>query len=211
MKKTCNPESLMMSTAKARALQEGAIKPRPMFFLTSTFVFKTAEEGKSFFEVAYGLREKKPIRGSSVWSNSPDPNNPISNYWRATLPLGINADDCADFRKVGMSAISTYFSSCWSLGRFAHLIAWPTYEVPVISCALILHQTGIQNNPPVRQLTPLEDVIAYGNASGLADHWNWIFTLEKLHPTDHDLFDINITTSGRGSFWQTRCTCFHLP
>jgi len=36
---------------------EGAIKPP--IFQTSTFTFKTAEEGKSFFEVAYGLREKE--------------------------------------------------------------------------------------------------------------------------------------------------------
>ena len=51
------PESLMMSHGYKPELSEGAIKPP--IFMTSTFVFKTAEEGKAFFEVAYGLREKE--------------------------------------------------------------------------------------------------------------------------------------------------------
>ena len=55
--KTKSPESLMMSFGYKPELSEGAIKPP--IFQTSTFVFKTAEEGKAFFEVAYGLREKE--------------------------------------------------------------------------------------------------------------------------------------------------------
>ena len=51
------PESLMMTHGYKPELSEGAIKPP--IFQTSTFTFKTAEEGKSFFEVAYGLREKE--------------------------------------------------------------------------------------------------------------------------------------------------------
>ena len=51
------PESLMMSYGYRPELSEGAIKSP--IFQTSTFVFKSAEEGKAFFEVAYGLREKK--------------------------------------------------------------------------------------------------------------------------------------------------------
>ena len=52
------PESLMMSYGYKPALSEGAIKCP--IFQTSTFVFKSAEEGKAFFELAYGLRERKP-------------------------------------------------------------------------------------------------------------------------------------------------------
>ena len=51
------PESLMMSYGYKPELSEGAVKCP--IFQTSTFVFKTAEEGKAFFEVAYGLREKQ--------------------------------------------------------------------------------------------------------------------------------------------------------
>lgn len=49
------PESLMMSYGYKPELSEGAIKCP--IFQTSTFVFKNAEEGKAFFEVAYGHRQ----------------------------------------------------------------------------------------------------------------------------------------------------------
>ena len=55
-----SPESLMMSYGYKPELSEGAIKPP--IFQTSTFVFKTAEEGKAFFEVAYGLRSKGEMK-----------------------------------------------------------------------------------------------------------------------------------------------------
>ena len=45
-----HPESLMMSYGYKSELSEGAIKCP--IFQTSTFTFKSAEEGKAFFEVA---------------------------------------------------------------------------------------------------------------------------------------------------------------
>ncbi|HRG66619.1 MAG TPA: methionine gamma-lyase, partial [Saprospiraceae bacterium] len=51
-----HPESLMMSHGYKPEWSEGAIKCP--IFQTSTFVFSKAEEGKAFFEVAYGLRDK---------------------------------------------------------------------------------------------------------------------------------------------------------
>ena len=48
------PESLMMRYGYDPRLSEGAIKSP--IFQTSTFVFESAEEGKAFFEIAYGLR-----------------------------------------------------------------------------------------------------------------------------------------------------------
>ena len=56
MKEKENPESHMMTYGYKPELSEGAIKPP--IFQTSTFVFKSAEEGKAFFEVAYGIRDK---------------------------------------------------------------------------------------------------------------------------------------------------------
>ena len=55
--KNLRPESLMMSYGYKPSLSEGAIKCP--IFQTSTFVFQNAMEGKRFFEVAYGLREKE--------------------------------------------------------------------------------------------------------------------------------------------------------
>lgn len=45
------PESLMMSYGYKPELSEGAVKVP--IFQTSTFVFKTAEEGKANMELAY--------------------------------------------------------------------------------------------------------------------------------------------------------------
>jgi cystathionine beta-lyase/cystathionine gamma-synthase len=51
--KTFKPESLMMSYGYNPEWSEGAVKCP--IYQTSTFVFKTAEEGKEFFEIAYGF------------------------------------------------------------------------------------------------------------------------------------------------------------
>ncbi len=49
------PETQMMGYGYDPALSEGALKPP--IFLTSTFVFKTAQDGKDFFDVNAGRRE----------------------------------------------------------------------------------------------------------------------------------------------------------
>jgi methionine-gamma-lyase len=56
------PETLMMGYGYDPHLSERSLKP-PLF-LTSTFVFRSAEDGKAFFELAYGLRQKR--RAASV-------------------------------------------------------------------------------------------------------------------------------------------------
>ena len=55
--KKIRPESAMMSYGYKPKWSEGSIKT-PLF-QTSTFVFQSAEEGKAYFELAYGLRSKK--------------------------------------------------------------------------------------------------------------------------------------------------------
>lgn len=96
------PESLMMSYGYKPALSEGAIKCP--IFQTSTFVFKNAMEGKKFFEVAYGLREKEQDEELGlIYSRL---NNPDLEILENRLCLWDEADDCAVFES-GMSAIST--------------------------------------------------------------------------------------------------------
>ena len=53
--KTFNPETLALGYGYDPFLSQGAVKP-PVF-LTSTFQFQSAEHGKRFFELAYGLRQ----------------------------------------------------------------------------------------------------------------------------------------------------------
>ncbi len=61
------PESLMMSYGYKPSLSEGAIKCP--IFQTSTFVFNSAMEGKRFFELAYGLREKDKGEDCAVFES----------------------------------------------------------------------------------------------------------------------------------------------
>lgn len=97
-----HPESLMMSHGYKPELSEGAIKCP--IFQTSTFVFKSAEEGKAFFEVAYGIREKREKEELGlIYSRL---NNPDLQILEERLCLWDEAEECAVFES-GMSAIST--------------------------------------------------------------------------------------------------------
>lgn len=96
------PESLMMSYGYKPSLSEGAIKCP--IFQTSTFVFNTVLEGKRFFEVAYGLREKDQDEEMGlIYSRL---NNPDLEILEDRLCLWDGAEECAVFES-GMSAIST--------------------------------------------------------------------------------------------------------
>jgi methionine-gamma-lyase len=100
--KRLHPESLMMSYGYRPDWSEGAIKCP--IFQTSTFVFKTAEEGKAFFELAYGLREKKPKEQLGlIYSRL---NNPDLEILEDRLTLWDDAEEGAVFNS-GMAAIST--------------------------------------------------------------------------------------------------------
>ena len=96
------PESLMMSYGYHPEWSEGALKCP--IFQTSTFVFNSAEEGKAFFEVACGLRKKKPREKIGlIYSRL---NNPDLEVLENRLCLWDGAEDCAVFES-GMSAISS--------------------------------------------------------------------------------------------------------
>ena len=51
-----HPETLALGYGYDPFLSEGSVKPPA--FLTSTFQFRSAEEGRRHFELAYGLRER---------------------------------------------------------------------------------------------------------------------------------------------------------
>ena len=71
-----HPESLMMSYGYKPEWSEGAAKSP--IFQTSTFVFRTAEEGRAFFELAQGKREPGPgecTRAHLLAAQQPRPGN----------------------------------------------------------------------------------------------------------------------------------------
>src|SRR5215218_7511671 len=97
-----HPETQMMNYGFDPALSEGAVKP-PVF-LTSTFVFRTAEEGRDFFDVVSGRQELPPGESAGlVYSRF---NHPNSEIVEDRLAVYERAESCALFSS-GMSAIAT--------------------------------------------------------------------------------------------------------
>ncbi len=97
-----HPASLMMSYGYRPELSEGALKSP--IFQTSTFVFRTAEEGKAFFQLAYALRERGP--GEQLGLIYSRLNNPDLEILEARLTLWDDAEAAAVFES-GMAAIAT--------------------------------------------------------------------------------------------------------
>jgi hypothetical protein len=68
-----HPETLMMGYRYAPGLSEGSLKPP--IFLTSTFVFENAQQGKDFFDLTSGRRQPRPGEKSGlVYSRFNNPN-----------------------------------------------------------------------------------------------------------------------------------------
>jgi len=97
-----HPETQMLNYGYDPELSEGAVKP-PVF-LTSTFVFRSAEEGRDFFDYTSGRKE--PPAGSQsglVYSRF---NHPNSEIVEDRLAVYERAESCVLFSS-GMSAIAT--------------------------------------------------------------------------------------------------------
>lgn len=97
-----HPETQMMGFGYDPHLSEGALKP-PVF-LTSTFVFKSAQDGKDFFDYAAGRRE--PPAGTTAGLVYSRFNNPNLEVLEDRLTLWDGAEAAAVFSS-GMSAITT--------------------------------------------------------------------------------------------------------
>jgi methionine-gamma-lyase len=97
-----HPETLMLNYGYDPQLSEGAVKP-PVF-LTSTFVFKTAQDGKDFFDFVAGRREPPEGMGAGlVYSRF---NHPNSEIVEDRLAVYERTESCTLFSS-GMAAIAT--------------------------------------------------------------------------------------------------------
>jgi methionine-gamma-lyase len=96
------PETLMLSYGYDPSLSEGAVKP-PVF-LTSTFVFRSAEEGRDFFDYVSG--RKRPPAGEGAGLVYSRFNHPNSEIVEDRLAIYEGAEACILFSS-GMSAIAT--------------------------------------------------------------------------------------------------------
>lgn len=100
--KPLKPETLMMGYGYDPMLSEGSLKPPQ--FQTSTFVFKSAEDGKNFFATIQGRRKLGPDEEPGlIYSRF---NNPNLEVVEDRLALWDEAETSLVFAS-GMAAIST--------------------------------------------------------------------------------------------------------
>mgnify|MGYP001238594996 FL=1 len=191
-----NPESHMMTHGYKPELSEGAVKCP--IFQTSTFVFKTAEEGKSFFEIAYGLREKEPTEELGlIYSRI---NNPNLEILENRLSLWDKADDCAVFES-GMSAISTVLLEFLKPGDLI-VYSNPTYGgtdhfinhfLPEIG----IHTLGILPNQSIEEVKSAIEQTGYSNKLAM-------IYLETPANPNNALFDMSGLSKEIGSYYQNK-------
>lgn len=178
------PESLMMSYGYKPELSEGAVKCP--IFQTSTFVFHSAEEGKSFFEVAYGKRSLKPKEEVGlIYSRI---NNPDLEILEDRLCLWDEAEAGAVFES-GMAAISTTILELLKPGDLL-LHSEPVYGGTDHFFKHVLKKYGIHSIGFMPNQTK-KQVISLIESTGMADKLAMIFVESPANPTN-DLFDLKM-------------------
>jgi methionine-gamma-lyase len=178
------PESLMMSYGYKPELSEGALKCP--IFQTSTFVFRNAEEGKAFFEVAYGHRDRGPTEEIGlIYSRL---NNPDLEILENRLTLWDGAEDAAVFES-GMSAISTTMLEYLRPGDLL-LYSAPLYGGTIHFIRHVLTKFGV-NVIDFRACDSEEEIVDRVRASGHAGRLGMVYLETPANPTNA-LIDIGM-------------------
>lgn len=192
MKKNFQPETLMMSHGYRPEWSEGAVKCP--IFQTSTFAFRTAEEGKAFFEVAYGLREKGLREKTGlIYSRL---NNPDMEILEERLKIWDGAEACAAFES-GMSAITTALLEFLQPGDLL-LYSNPLYGGTTHFVHSVLTKWGIEVLG-FRPGASREDLVRLIERSGKKDRLAMIFLETPANPTN-DLVDMAMCRSVADQF-----------
>jgi methionine-gamma-lyase len=135
---TLHPETLMMGFGYDPALSEGSVKVP--IFQTSTFVFRSAQHGKDFFELVAGLRElREGERPGLIYSRF---NNPDLEILEDRLTVWEGAESALVFAS-GMAAIATALLSVARPGDTVFFNA-PIYGGTETLLMKVLPQFGIQ-------------------------------------------------------------------
>jgi methionine-gamma-lyase len=174
--KKLHPETLMMGYGYKPELSEGALKVP--IFQTSTFVFKSAEEGKEFFELAYGQREKGPTEEIGlIYSRI---NNPDVEILENRLAVLDGAEEAAGFES-GLAAISTVLLEFLKPGDLL-LHSRPIYGGTDHFITHVLTRFGVKVLPFTAN-DSVDDIRKKVKNSGLANKLSMIYLETPGNPT----------------------------
>jgi methionine-gamma-lyase len=148
---------------------------------TSTFVFETAEEGKRFFEVAYGLDEPNPgEKFGYIYSRLDSPNARVAE---ASLAAWEKAEDAVLFNS-GMAAISTVFLT-YLLPGTEVLYSTPAYGGTATLLEGMFTDLGVKAKAFTTDATE-------GDLRGMVDgELAMVYVESPANPTN-DIFDIEM-------------------
>lgn len=186
-KRRVEPDTASVTGGHRPAEHLGSLKP-PLYE-TSTFVFETAEEGKRFFELVYGLDEAKEGESAGyIYSRLDSPNARVAEARLATWEA---AEDALVFNS-GMAAISTVFLTMLRPGdRLVH--SSPIYGGTEKLLRSLFTQLGVE----VISFGPETSEVELGEmaAGGLTK----LIMLETPANPTNDLFDIEAASRVAGS------------
>jgi methionine-gamma-lyase len=185
-----DPSTLMMGYGFDPALSEGSLKPP--IFLTSTFVFETAAEGKRFFE---GITNKHGSGGKAeglVYSRFNGPNQEILED---RLKLWEDAESALTFSS-GMTAIAILLLTFVRPGDVV-VHSGPLYAATETIINKILTQFGVHyiDFPAGANREELDEVMARAKAKGRVA---LIYLESPANPTNA-LVDVEAVAAARGA------------
>ena len=183
-----DPSTLMMGHGFDPALSEGSLKPP--IFLTSTFVFERAADGKHFFE---GITGRRPGGTDGlVYSRF---NNPNQQILEERFKLWEGAEECLTFSS-GMTAITTLFLTFVRPGDVI-VHSGPLYAATESIIAKILSQFGVKYIDFPAGATRDEIDAAIATAKGMG-RVSLIYLESPANPTNA-LVDVEAVVAARAA------------
>lgn len=190
-----SPETQMLGYGYDSSLSEGAVKCP--IFQTSTFVFKSAEEGKAFFEMAHGKPGHEGEKMGLIYSRI---NNPDMEILEERLKLWDGGEAAAAFSS-GMSAIANNFMTFLSPGDVL-LYSNPVYGGTHKFIHHILTHFGIEviGFNAIHSQEEIENML---EESGHTKKLKMIFLETPANPTN-DLIDIEMCSKIAAKYSTTK-------
>jgi methionine-gamma-lyase len=194
MNRELHPETQMMSFGYDPFLSEGAVKP-PVF-LTSTFAFRTAEDGAAFFDVVAGRKPAPDDTGAGlVYSRFNHPNLEIVED-RLAL---IDGAESAIVTSSGMAAIGAVLLTFLRPGdQLVH--STPLYGGTETLIRKVLAEWGIGGQPFTDGLSP-EQMEAALEAAAARGRVGLFYVETPANPTNA-LIDLKVAAEVLARFEQ---------